>query len=115
MDKKALWIMAMLVLMVVAFFVVKNVNSGVSGNTISEQDVKNLHQVDLAIEGMYCGACAIGVEAQIEELDGVISADINAWEASGTVKYDADKIDPNTIAAASTYYPASVVKDAKLN
>jgi len=114
MDRKILWAMFVVVLVVLSFFIFRNVNSNVSGNVINEQDVENLHQADLAIEGMYCDACAVGIKAQIEELDGVISADINAWGASGIVKYDADKVDLETIVAASTVYPASVLEDRKI-
>lgn len=92
----------------------KNINSKSTGYTINEQDVKNLHQTNLAIEGMYCDACAYAIKSQLEEVQGVISADINAIDASGVVIYDADRVDPQKIALASTVYPATVIKDKKI-
>jgi copper chaperone CopZ len=110
MDKKI--IIGIVVFLVLVFFVVEN-KKQVTGNVIA-QDVENLRQVNLAIENMYCEACAFGVKGQLEELDGVVNADINYETASGIVQYDADKVNVGTIAAASTVYPAKVVADNKV-
>jgi len=109
MGKKI--IIGILVLIVLGFLVVSKGNDEVTGNVISSEDVENLHEVNLAIENMYCEACAYGVKAQMEELDGVVEANIDYKKASGVVLYDADVVHPETIAAASTAYPASVVYD----
>lgn len=114
MDKKIRLTIIIVVVIFASFLIFKNIGYGTTGYVINEQNVENLHETSLAIEGMYCDACAYGVKAQIEELEGVVKADINAWEASGVVIYDADKVDPNTIAAASTVYLASVVSDRSL-
>jgi len=98
-------------LLVVSFFLVKNVES--SGNVIAEEP-ENLRRVDLSIENMYCEACAYGVKAQIEELDGVVSAEIDYKNANGFALYDASKVKAEKIAEASTVYPASVVGDKKV-
>ena len=113
MDRK---IMIGIVVLIVLFFVFLSAdNREVTGNTIIDQDVKNLHETNLAIENMYCEACAYGVKAQLEELDGVINADIDYTTARGVVLFDADKVDAETIAAASTVYPAKVVEDKVIN
>lgn len=115
MDKKiVLWVVVIGVLLVTSFLVVKNMKNNISGYTITEEDIDNLHKTNLDIKDMYCDACALGVKAQIEELEGVVKADINAWTASGVVLYDADKVDAQTIADASTVYPATVVNDKKV-
>jgi len=103
---KLLVILAVLLLIGVGLLVVRN--SGVTGNVVA-MDAENLRRVDLAIENMYCEACAYGVKAQIEELDGVASAEINYKEGTGFAFYDPSKVDAETIAAASTAYPARVV------
>jgi copper chaperone CopZ len=108
---KKITIGIILLIIILGFFIVaKNTKSNVSSNVITEQP-SNLHEVSLSIEDMYCDACAYGVQAQLEELDGVISADINALEGTGLVLYNADIVDSQTIAAASTVYPATVVSD----
>jgi len=107
---KGLIIGIIAIALVGAFFVL-NSNSSVTGSVVSLDGSENLRECNLAIKDMYCDACAYGVKAQIEELDGVVSAEINAWDGSGVVVYDADKVDADTIAAASTVYPASVVSD----
>lgn len=102
------------ILLVGTFLVFNNLNDNTSGYVVSDQDSENLHELDLAIKDMYCEACAYGVKAQIEEINGVMNADINYRDASGVVKYNADLVSPETIASASTVYPASVIGDRKL-
>ena len=111
MDKKITLGIILVVLLVASLLVVKNIGAKTSGDVINPEDVKNLHETNLAIEGMYCDSCAYAVKAQFEEVEGVISADVNAIEAKGVVQYDADKVDPETIAKASTVYLATVVND----
>lgn len=111
MGKKIVWLIVIGILIVGGILFVKNSGGKVTGNVISEGEAENLHEVQLSIEGMYCGSCAYGVESQIESLDGVVSADINFRDGGGKVLYDADKVSVGEIAAASTVYPASVVSD----
>ena len=114
MDKKIiLWIAIVGILLIGSFLIVKN-KGDLSGNVISEENIKNLYKVNLDIKNMYCEACAYGVKAQIQELNGVVSANIDYREANGVVIYDADKVDAQTIADASTVYPATVVNDEKI-
>jgi len=111
MGKGIIILVILLVLVAGSFFLIKNVGENISGNTIDSQEVENLNEATLAIEGMYCQACSYAVKAQMEELYGVVSVDINYKDASGVVLYDVDKVDAESIAAASTAYPASVVSD----
>ena len=114
MDKKTLLFIVMGILLVSSFLVVKNIGNP-SGNIIIKEDIENLHKTNLEIKDMYCEACSFGVKAQIEGLEGVVSEDIDFKTAKGIVLYDADKVDYQTIADASTVYPASVVDDEKVN
>ena len=113
MDKKIALIVIIIILVAGFFLFVKN-QSSVSGSVIQTEYVGNLHETTLKIDNMYCEACAYGVKAQLEELEGVVNADINYKDASGIVIYNADIINPSTIAAASTVYPATTVSDKKL-
>jgi len=114
MDKKVMLAIIIGILLVGAFLVVRNVNGKTSGYAISQEDVENLHEVRLSIDNMYCEACAYGVKAQLEELDGVVNAEINYQEANGVVLYDANKVNAQTVAEASTVYTAHIVEDKKL-
>lgn len=110
MDKKIVSVGTVVILIVAAFFIIKNNSTGISGESIGSE-VENLREAKLSIEGMYCQACAYGVEAQIKELDGVVDANINYQDASGLVLYDGDKLSPEIVAAASTAYPVTVIED----
>jgi len=114
MENKNVWVLAVGILVVLILIAVINVNSKSTGYAVSEDEVENLREVSFDIEGMYCDSCAFAVEAQMEELDGVVSANINAIEASGVVRYDADIVDAEAIGLASTVYPARVVGDRKI-
>ncbi len=113
MDKKILLWIVVGILLISSFLVVKSIRNP-SGNIIIEENIENLHKANLDIKDMYCESCAFGVKAQIEELEGVVSADIDFKTAKGIVLYDADKVDSQKIADASTVYPASVVDDEKV-
>jgi len=106
-SKSMIWIAVGFLL--VGIFLFNNLSSTNSGNVVS--DPKNLRTCSLSIEGMYCQSCSYGVKAQIEELDGVVEASINHQTGIGVVTYDGSKVDAETIAAASTVYPATVISD----
>lgn len=114
MDRKALIGILIAIVLVVGVLAFVNNNGKVTGDVIAENNIENLHETKLAIEGMYCEACAYGVKSQIEEVEGVVKANIDYKTATGIVRFDADKVNPETIAAASTAYPASVVEDKKI-
>lgn len=112
MDKK---IALTIIIIIVAgsFLFVKN-ESSISGNVIQTEYSGNIYEATLKIDNMYCEACAYGVKAQLEELQGVVNADIDYKNASGIVIYDADIIDASIIADASTIYPATTISNKKL-
>ena len=69
------------------------------------------HKATFALEGMTCPSCALGIEYQWKQLDGVYDAQINYPEGTGFVVYDTAKLSAEAIAAASTIYPARVTTD----
>ena len=91
--------------------------STVAGNTVDQEVVQNtdnptnVRQATLQVEDMTCTSCALGVEYQLKQVDGVLDAKINYEEGKGYVKYDADKVSAETIAQASDVYPAKVIED----
>ena len=70
-----------------------------------------VRQTTLAIKDMTCPSCALGVEYELKQLDGVYDAKINYPAGTGQVIYDTSKLSAEEIAAASTIYPATVASD----
>ena len=84
----------------------------ITGNTVSEvSSPGNVREATLAIDGMYCSSCALGVEYQFKQVDGVIDADVSLAEGRGTVRFDADKVTAAVIAQASDVYLATVIEE----
>ena len=46
----------------------------------------------LKIEGMYCTACAMNIDFDLEDFDGVIEAKTNYAKQELVVEFEADKI-----------------------
>ncbi len=85
-------------------------------NTLVEQQDnaavgKDVRQATFRFEGMTCPSCAQGVAYQLQQVPGVITADVQYPEGTGVVQYDASQISADEIAVASTVYPAEVVQD----
>jgi len=74
----------------------------------------NVHEATLDIEGMTCTSCALGVEYQLKQVDGVLDAKINYEEGKGYVTYDANKATGEIIAQSSDIYPAKLIDDKKV-
>ncbi|MCH7951554.1 heavy-metal-associated domain-containing protein [Patescibacteria group bacterium] len=49
-------------------------------------------KLDLHIEGMHCGACAIGIQMLTTQMEGVNSAEVDYEGKKGTIEFDADKV-----------------------
>lgn len=86
--------------------VLQNINAGTDLSNI-----ENLHEATLDIKDMTCTSCALGVEYQLKQVDGVVGVKVIYEEGKGYVKYDADKVDAETIAKASDVYPTTVIND----
>jgi len=74
----------------------------------SDADVR---QTTLAIKGMSCPSCAVGVEYQLKQLDGVYDVQIKYQDGAGLVIYDSTEITAEKIAESSTIYAATVSSD----
>ena len=88
-------------------------NAQMAPKEISQENLANdgTHKATFAFEGMTCPSCALGVEYQWKQLDGVYDAQIKYPEGTGVVVYDTAKLSAEAIAAASTIYPARVTAD----
>lgn len=80
---------------------------------IPEEKVKKgeIRVVNMAVEGLTCPGCALGLEYQLKNLEGVYDAKVDYFKGTAFAIYDITKLTANDIAKASTVYPAKVVND----
>ena len=88
--------------------------NGITGNSVKEiSQQKNLETANLQFEGMDCPSCALGIEYELKQVNGLVDAKVNYPAGTGTVTFDSAIVDAETIAKASTVYPAKVVSVGK--
>ena len=103
-------------ILIIAWALILSGCSTITGKTIGQEVVqnivqpKNVHEVILQIEGMTCTSCALGVESQLKQVDGVVDAKVDYTKGIAIVTFDKNKVDAETIAKASTVYSAKIVK-----
>lgn len=68
-----------------------------------------MEKMDLKIDGMHCGACAVGIQMLVSQMDGVKSAEVSYNDKKGTFEYDPAKVSKDNIvkAIAELGYSAS--------
>lgn len=99
-----------ILILVVLVIVVILGNIGITGDAVKEVNTpQNLETANLQIEGMTCQSCALGVEYELKQVNGVVDAKINYQDGTGTIIFDPAVIDAETIAKSSTVYHAKVV------
>jgi len=65
--------------------------------------------VTLKITGMHCVSCAINIDFELEDLEGVKESTTNYAKQVSAVTYDPDKIKPEQIIAVITKLEYGVV------
>ena len=68
-----------------------------------------MEKLELHIEGMHCGACAVGIQMLTSQMDGVKSAEVNYEGKKGVFEFDPAKTNRDAIvkAIAELGYTAS--------
>ena len=56
-----------------------------------------MEKIELHIEGMHCGSCAIGIQMLASGLDGVKSAEVSYESKKGSFEFDPAKIKKDEI------------------
>ena len=56
-----------------------------------------MEKIDLHIEGMHCGSCAIGIQMLTSQMDGVKSAEVSYDGKKGTFEFDSSKVTKDQI------------------
>lgn len=53
----------------------------------------------IKIDGMHCTSCSMNIDGELEDIDGVISANTSYAQQQTTVEYDPQKVTLEEIAA----------------
>lgn len=56
-----------------------------------------MKKIKLKIEGMHCTSCAMNIDGELEDTDGVKSSNTNYARQSTEVEYDEEKLDENKV------------------
>ena len=68
-----------------------------------------MEKIELKIEGMHCGACAVGIQMLTSQMEGVTSSTVSYEGKQGTFEFDPAKTSKDAIikAIAELGYTAS--------
>ena len=56
-----------------------------------------MQKLELKIEGMHCGSCAVGIQMMVSSLDGVKSAEVSYDKKTGVFEFDSSKANKEEI------------------
>ena len=56
-----------------------------------------MQKLELKIEGMHCGSCAVGIQMMVSSLDGVKSAEVSFDKKIGVFEFESSKVNKNKI------------------
>ena len=56
-----------------------------------------MEKIDLHIEGMHCGSCAVGIQMLVSQMEGVQSASVDYEGKKGAFEFDAAKVNKDQI------------------
>ena len=56
-----------------------------------------MEKIDLHIEGMHCGSCAVGIQMLTTQMDGVKAAEVSYEGKKGTFEFDPSKVTKDQI------------------
>lgn len=51
-----------------------------------------MEKIELHIEGMHCGSCAVGIQMLVSQMDGVKSVEVSYEGKKGVFEFDPAKI-----------------------
>lgn len=72
-----------------------------------------MKKINLAIEGMHCGACAVGIQMILENTEGVSNSSVSYENKVGEVEFDENKVKIEDIIKAieELGYKAAITKN----
>lgn len=70
----------------------------------------NLSSLTLKITGMHCSSCSLNIDGELEDLEGVISADTSYAKSLTKVTFDPSKVTPDKIKQVIEALDYTIVK-----
>jgi copper chaperone len=61
---------------------------------------RRMHQVTFVVKGMTCGHCVSAIKSRLEDIGGVLRADVQLKDGRAVVDFDPLKVSVETIADA---------------
>ena len=91
---------ALLILVILVVAIISG-NNGLTGNAVKKTTTpQNLETANLEFEGMDCPSCALGVEYELRQVNGVVDAKVKYPDGTGTVRFDPTVVNAETVAKA---------------
>jgi copper chaperone CopZ len=59
-----------------------------------------MEKIELHIEGMHCGSCAVGIQMLTSQMDGVANSTVDYEGKKGTFQFDPSKTSKDAIIKA---------------
>lgn len=59
-----------------------------------------MEKLELKIEGMHCGSCAVGIQMLLSQMEGVSAVEVSYENKKGTVEFDSAKVTKSEIVKA---------------
>ena len=56
-----------------------------------------MEKIEMHIEGMHCGSCAVGIQMLTTQMDGVKAAEVSYEGKKGTFEFDSSKVTKDQI------------------
>lgn len=56
-----------------------------------------MEKLELHIEGMHCGSCAVGIQMFVAQIEGVKLAEVSYEEKKGVFEFDSTKTNKDAI------------------
>jgi copper chaperone CopZ len=101
-NKVVLWLATVFVIAVAAFPTYSGVAARLlvpAGASDSGPSQVGLATLQVSIPSMDCGACAAGIEAQLNKQDGVQTAKVDFATKTAVIRFDPGKLSPERVTA----------------
>ena len=56
-----------------------------------------MEKIELKIDGMHCGSCAVGIQMLVSQMDGVKSVEVSYENKKGAFEFDPAKVTKDAI------------------
>ena len=62
--------------------------------------IQRMEKIELHIEGMHCGSCAVGIQMLTSQMEGVKLAEVSYGDKNGTFEFDSSKVSKDALVKA---------------